>query len=272
MWGWGQTNLGLNQTFGRVSADPVAILLVPLLPPGVGGGGEPSFQTRPLQIYWCGKAGPHPLLLLVFALKKTSEFLTKLWRSQVCQQVVFFFDSSSHFFLPNLGSVHSCGETASARPHFRRARVNLLPRRSRRLLTLLCPVVVVVASPRQQHRQQNLKIRFGLHIPAWGGGGGVPRCLLTYVNSTLGSILDFCHLLISGCDPAARPPSGHDLCMKTTKLHRAAILIFFFLFVSLKSLQNLPGGVFWPELKRQQNPTLRIKKESQRRHRPSGSF
>lgn len=88
--GRGQTNLGLNQTFGHVSADPVAILLVPLLPPGVGGGGEPSFQTRPLQIYWCGKAGPHPLLLLVFALKKTSEFLTKLWRSQVCQQVVFF--------------------------------------------------------------------------------------------------------------------------------------------------------------------------------------
>lgn len=166
--------MGLNQTFGHVSADPVAILLVPLLPPGVGGGGEPSFQTRPLQIYWCGKAGPHPLLLLVFALKRTSEFLTKLWRSQVCQQVVFFLIPQVIFFLPNLGSVHSCGETASARPHFRRARVNLLPRRSRRLLTLLCPVVVVVvvASPRQQHRQQNLKIRFGLHIPAWGGWGG----------------------------------------------------------------------------------------------------
>lgn len=43
--GGGQINLGLNQTFGRISADPgpAIILLVPLVSVGVGGGGEPSF-------------------------------------------------------------------------------------------------------------------------------------------------------------------------------------------------------------------------------------
>lgn len=76
------------------------------------------FKRDPSRFTGAAKLGR--ILLLVFALKRTSEFLAKLWRSQVRQQA-FFFDSSRHFFLPNLGSVHSCGETASARPHFRRA-------------------------------------------------------------------------------------------------------------------------------------------------------
>lgn len=55
----------------------------------------------------------------------------------------------------------------------------------------------------------------------------LPCCPLTCVNSTLGSILDFCHLLISGCDPAARPPLGSRLVYENHQIPPLGCIDFF---------------------------------------------
>lgn len=145
-------------------------------------------------------------------------FRTRLWRSPVARPYRACLFPLIPFLSPNSGSVHSCGETVSARPHFRRARVNLpAAARDASAHSFLLLLLLLSSPPRVNNTAANPRIRSRLHIPNLilfarkqvNVRARLPLsgwfCATVHaerVNLSLRSTLHFCRLLIS----AMRPP------------------------------------------------------------------